>query len=532
MTDSHLFVTMGNILRFRCDAWLAPTDEELNFHDGWTDGVKELAEAAFASAGPSFRQGKAFAVAAEDWPRDEPLPVFTSVPFRGVESANDLGPRIAAFLHEAARAVLLSPRAGTVQSRRVPLLALPFFGTAAGGGDLQRGEIMRTILRTIVRELPRLECDVVLILKDEAAFALAQDIRRANEDTYWSRLCQEHLAQAKNLALKARRGRLVPFMGSGVSVTAGAPSWEGLLDKLAESVGLDGGLAMPFRKLSPLDQANILQSLHESRQRTADEERGSFGSLVASFVRVEKYGLAPTLLANLPSDGAITLNYDSLFETASADASRNRAIIPQDSTTANVDTGSRWLLKLHGSVSQPDSIVLTRDDYLGYNTNREALSALVKAHLMTHHLLFVGFGLKDDHFHEIVHDVRRAMPNDAGGSGSLGTVLTLNTDPLQELAWKDKLSFISMEDPSSSDSARTLEIFLDALTCYSTESHFYFLAPKYEGGLNAKEKQLRREILKLKTLPAAVGESSVVGVIDEMLRTLGWSENASYEGEL
>jgi hypothetical protein len=151
---------------------------------------------------------------------------------------------------------------------------------------------------------------------------------------------------------------------------------------------------------------------------------------------------------------------------------------------------------------------------------------------MTHHLLFVGFGLKDDHFHEIVHDVRRAMPNDHGSSTSLGTVLTLNTDPLQELAWKEKLSFISMDYPFSSDPARTLEIFLDALTCYSTASHSYFLAPRYEGGLIMKERQLRNEILKLKTLPAAVGESSVVGVIDEMLRTLGWSENASYDGEL
>jgi hypothetical protein len=391
---------------------------------------------------------------------------------------------------------------------------------------------MRAILGAILRELPTLSCDVVLVLRDEAAFALAQEIRRTHVTDYWSQLSNEHLDQAKSLAQKARKGRLVPFLGSGVSVTAGAPSWEGLLDNLAESVGLDPRMADQFRKLSPLDQANILQSLYESEPINVEEPKESFGSLVSSFVRVERYGLAPTLLASLPSDGAITLNYDSLFERASADAGRSRAVIPQDPTNMEEDTDSRWLLKLHGSVSQPDSIVLTRDDYLGFNANREALSALVKAHLMTHHLLFVGFGLKDDHFHEIVHDVRRAMPHDPGRSASLGTVLTLNADPLQELAWKDKLAFISMEHPMSGDSARTLEIFLDALICYSTASHFYFLAPKYEMGLNAKERQLRREILKLKTLPAAVGDSSVVGVIDEMLRTLGWSENASYQEEI
>lgn len=531
MLESHLFVTMGNIFSLRCDAWLAPTDEELNIEPAWTDGVVGLSESAHLSADPSFREGTRFATAALNWPEQEPLPVFTSVPVHGVRSAEELRPRIAAYLLEAARAVSAMPRRRTAGTRRVPLLALPFFGTAAGGGDLQRGEIMRAILGAIVRELPTLGCDVVLVLRDEAAFALAQDIRRTNVTNYWSQLSEEHLAQVKSLAQKAKKGRLVPFLGSGVSVTAGAPSWDGLLDNLAESVGLDPRMAEQFRKLSPLDQANTLQSLYESAPTDAEEPKESFGALVSAFVRVEKYGLAPTLLANLPSDGAITLNYDLLFERSGADAGRSRSVIPQDPGNAYGDTDSRWLLKLHGSVSEPDSIVLTRDDYLGFNAHREALSALVKAHLMTHHLLFVGFGLKDDHFHEIVHDVRRAMRNDRDRPASLGTVLTLNTDPLQELAWKDKLSFVSMEHSMSGDSARTLEIFLDALTCFSTESHFYFFAPKYEGGLNAKERQLRREILKLKTLPAAVGGSSVVAVIDEMLRTLGWSEDDSYDGE-
>jgi hypothetical protein len=208
-----------------------------------------------------------------------------------------------------------------------------------------------------------------------------------------------------------------------------------------------------------------------------------------------------------------------------------RAIIPAD-TSSPGDTDSRWLLKLHGSVSQPGSIVLTREDYLGYNSNREALSALVKAHLMTHHLLFVGFGLKDDHFHEIVHDVRRALPGDAGRGPALGTVLTLKQDHLQQLAWRDRLKFVTMESNLSGDEPRTLEIFLDALICYSIDSHSYFLAPKYEGGLNAKERQLRTEILGLKNLRAANGDSSVVEVIDNMLMRLGWSRDASYEEEL
>lgn len=531
MAVPHLFVTMGNLLNLRCDAWLAPTDQRLDITPGWANVTPGLRAVLDTSADEAFRTGKTYALPANIWPRDEPLPVFTSVPVEGVRSADELQPRIAAFLRTAAEAVCKRRTAEAVKRRSMPLLAIPFFGTDAGGGDLQRGDIMRTILATVTGELPGLGCDVVLVLRDEAAFALAQDLRRRTQSQFWGSLGNYHLAEAKVLAQKARSGRLVPFMGAGVSVTAGAPSWEVLIERLALRVGLGDEFNEGFAKLSPLDQANILQTLHDSRSVISDGQTLTFGETVAALVDVDKYGLAPSLLANLPSDGAITLNYDSLFEKASADAGRHRAIIPTD--TANYgDTNSRWLLKLHGSVSQPDSIVLTREDYLGYNSNREALSALVKAHLMTHHLLFVGFGLKDDHFHEIIHDVRRALPGNAGSGPTLGTVLTLKRDHLQELAWRDRPGFVTMESDSSDDEPRTLEVFLDALICYSIESHSYLLAPKYEQGLNAKEQQLRREILRLKTLPAANGTSSVVGVIDDMLRRLGWSSEVSYETEL
>ncbi len=71
------------------------------------------------------------------------------------------------------------------------------------------------------------------------------------------------------------------------------------------------------------------------------------------------------------------------------------------------------------------------------------LSALVKAHLLTHHLLFVGFGLADDHFHEIVHDVRRALPHDVSKNHQMGTVLSLFQEPLHNLVWEGRLDILS-----------------------------------------------------------------------------------------
>jgi hypothetical protein len=224
-------------------------------------------------------------------------------------------------------------------------------------------------------------------------------------------------------------------------------------------------------------------------------------------------------LACLPSKGAITLNYDELFEQASKDSGIERSVIPGKQKTG----GENWLLKLHGSVAEPETIVLTRDDYLGYGATKEALSALVKAHLITHHLLFVGFGLADDHFHEIVHDVRRALPA-AEASGHFGTALMLHPDAMRERLWGNHLRIISMTDAATDVkvAARSLEIFLDALVAYSSDSHSFLLAPHYERGLTDGEKELRNSLMALTALPVVRGGASAGPVIQRMLRELGW----------
>jgi len=52
-----------------------------------------------------------------------------------------------------------------------------------------------------------------------------------------------------------------------------------------------------------------------------------------------------------------------------------------------------WLLKLHGCVTRPEEIVLSRDDYMAYDSSRSALAGIVQAMMLTKHMLFVGFSL-------------------------------------------------------------------------------------------------------------------------------------------
>lgn len=521
MTKGHVFVTRGDLLNFKSDAWLLPVDRRASPGKRWKERLPGLQEALETNNLQTIKNESAFALPLNV--RDKTsIPVLTAVPMAGISHAEQLLPRFRAFL-EAATAAATERRRLTVESATRPVLAVPFFGTGGGGGNIYRGEILRVLLGEAYRHTDEAGVDVVFVFQDPAAFALAQQQRRERGDA-WSSLGPSLLNQAKELAGIARDGRLVPFMGAGVSMSAGAPSWRQLLQSLAGAAGLELSEQDALGKMSNLDQADVLRSFFSDRFPRDSDAR--FGQAVAAAVDIKNYGLAPSLLACLPSDGAITLNYDTLFEAASKDAGSPRTVIPGDPPDDHTAASKKWLLKLHGSVDKPETIVLTRDDYLGYSATREALSALVKAHLITHHLLFVGFGLTDDHFHEIVHDVRRALPPKKGGD-RFGSALMLEQDGMQEKLWGKHLNLINMKNQDAlefgtNEPARRLEIFLDALVAHSSDSHSFLLAPHYGEGLTEKESELRDALLEVARISAVGKASSVTPVLHRMFQELGW----------
>ncbi|MDQ0692160.1 SIR2 family protein [Arthrobacter sp. W4I7] len=521
MTQPHVFIAMADILNLRCDAWLLPTDSRVRIEQHWLKAHPHLRTMAVASASGEFRDGSALAEPIRPWDPAEPLPIMTAVPDDGRWSRAVVAERVEAFVRSALTALPAPP-----DHRPYRLLALPFFGTAGGGAGSHLGAALRAILDASTELAARFGVDLVLVLRDRSAFSLAQKLRReAADGPSWPSLDGRLQEKAKSLGQIAGAGHLVPFLGAGVSVSAGAPNWSQLLGTLRAGIHLKETEAEAFQGLGLLDQAGVLEQLYADQHGS----RAAFGQAVAKAVDLPRYGLAPALLAALPSAGAITLNYDRLFETACNDAQRPRTVIPENIPAV----GNNWLLKLHGSVNQPETIVLTRDDYLGYNSNRDALSALVKAHLLTHHLLFVGFGLADDHFHEIVHDVRRALPVDASKNHQMGTVLSLFQEPLQKLVWAGKLDILPLAGAPASDAGpadartallaagRDLEIFLDMMAAYATDNHSYLLASAYNQGLADDELDLRQQLLALAGQKRSAGTAEVWGVLDKALRELG-----------
>lgn len=352
METSHVFVTLGDLKNLACDAWLLPTDHSPPVDRSWTDGVPGLADALRPERAAPFYQNKDLVFPLSGWPLDRPLPVLTAVPMEGITDVRQIIPALTHFIRTAAaaagerRAKAVEEGTSRLPSNRpAPLLGLPLFGTGKGGAASFRGTVLTTILRTSLEVATQEGVDVVLVLRDQMDFALAQHLRKQDAGT-WHRVLNPVLqAHARALAQRARDDQLVPFMGAGVSVSAGAPTWSELIARLARRAGLSAGELVRLQERNVLDQASILSTMF-------DQTEQSLNAAIVEEVALDRYGLAPALLASLPCKQAITLNYDELFEKASSDAGIPAAVLPNGPSAQR----NRWLLKLHGSVRIPNRL--------------------------------------------------------------------------------------------------------------------------------------------------------------------------------
>lgn len=468
----HLFVLRGDLTRLACDAWALPTDGGLNIEPYWLEGVPgELRQALRL---PPEGWGERRVAPAARWLPDAPRPWLLNV----VGSFTRLAEALDEFVAGASQT---APRYG----RERPLLALPLLATGRGGAAGIKGELVQRLLDILYGLLDRYEVDLALVTHTAAAFTAVQKARP-----------QPALRPAQQkLAEHARRGELVLFLGAGVSMAAGLPSWAGLLAGLAREAGLE---LEELARLDLLDQGSILQRrLPDLSQRIA-----------AHLSATRHHALLHGLLASLPVGEIVTQNYDRLFELASAGAGRPLAVLPYQPSRAG---GQRWLLKMHGCVEHPEDIVVRREDYLRYAQTRAALRGIVQALLMTRQMLFVGFSLTDGNFHQVIDDVRLAVRE---ADEPFGTALFLRPGRLLEELWQDELEVLDLETP------RQLEIFLDGVLAGATSIAEHLLDPTFGALLSPEEKEVRDMLTSLQVSPEA-RRTEAWAEVQRLLRRLG-----------
>lgn len=528
--SGHVFVTQCDLTKLHCDAWLLPTDASLSVTRPFRDAASPLLRERLARLDKlCLPEGWG-----DDGARVVPVPDRPAAPVRPRPYLVNVGglqrtpvdwymEGVRQFCDTVARQQPLTPR---VTERLRPLVGLPFVGARRGGGRAIKGDIVRALLDTLDEKARTHDLDFVLVTRPAQAHAAAQNARlqqlgpegESGLPGPWPELAPALRQTARTLARHATAGKLVLFIGAGVGVGAGLPAWGDLLKGLADDARMDKREREALARLNVLDQARIVEKrlvAHGRELRVAVRDRIS---------AVGHVSLAHSLLAALPVTEVVTTNYDCLFELASQGAGHSTAVLPYQSVSGH----DRWLLKLHGSVTHPHDIVLTREDYMRYADSRAALAGIVQSLLITRHMLFVGFSLTDDNFQLIVDDVHKAIwgsDHPATPAAPFGTALLLHRDPLLEELWRVDLDLVSMDQGDGAalaGEARMLEIFLDYLLAEATRGTTPLLDASFEGVLTADERAVRDLLHELQTkVPGPLRHSPAWQPVARLLERLG-----------
>ena len=193
-------------------------------------------------------------------------------------------------------------------------------------------------------------------------------------------------------------GSAALFIGAGLSVRSGFVDWRGLLKEIANDLGLN---VDEESDLIALAQYEFNSSRNRYRLNTA---------IIDEFKTRAAFSEAHRKLARLPIEVIWTTNYDKLIEHSLeaidklVDVKCEVKQLPVHLRNTDVT-----VYKMHGDVDNPDSAVLTKDDYERFDIDRRAFTEMLRTDLTRFCFLFVGFSFTDPNIEYIFGRLRTML---------------------------------------------------------------------------------------------------------------------------
>ncbi|MER5984321.1 SIR2 family protein [Streptomyces sp. NPDC001787] len=134
----------------------------------------------------------------------------------------------------------------------------------------------------------------------------------------------------------------------------------------------------------------------------------AFRSDLAASPHLADGGLAEEvqLLGQATVDGVITTNYDTLLSQIFADF---RPYVGQDQLLFSDAQGIAETYYIHGNTDQPESLVLTAEDYRRFEERNAYLAAKLLTIFVEHPVIFLGYSLSDRNVHSILSAITACL---------------------------------------------------------------------------------------------------------------------------
>ena len=191
----------------------------------------------------------------------------------------------------------------------------------------------------------------------------------------------------------SKQGRLVVFVGAGVSNNSGVPTWSKMIHEMKNDCGAD----------QETDELKIAQLYKDARGEKEYMDKVKeilkYNSVIPNDIHKAILDLNPCHI--------ITTNYDNLIEQEIENEFKQFDIIREDKDMPNMSYPNS-LIKMHGDYDT-HNIVLTESDYYNYGKNFPLIRSFVLSLFASKLVVFVGFSFADLNLKMILNELRSVL---------------------------------------------------------------------------------------------------------------------------
>ena len=211
-----------------------------------------------------------------------------------------------------------------------------------------------------------------------------------------------------------RRGNVATFLGAGVSMGSGLPSWSGLMDGLRSELP-------DIPSDTDLPTVAYYFELARGRHRLLE--------VVTRAVRGGQPNKLHRAIAELEPQLILTTNFDGLAEQALRERGAPAAVASLDHELPFLSSDAPCVIKLHGDARNPETLVISSRDFELYEATRPGLARYLASVLQTKTILFIGYSVSDPTFRMLL---RRAR-HEAGDLGRNSYAVTFAPSTLEQM---------------------------------------------------------------------------------------------------
>jgi NAD-dependent SIR2 family protein deacetylase len=191
------------------------------------------------------------------------------------------------------------------------------------------------------------------------------------------------------IKLLIKQKKLIPFVGAGLSMNLGLPSFSQLIDKIAEELGYDpavfklngNNLQLAEYYVAVKGAIGPLRSILDRSFDPTDEQI--------------KNSVAHNTLVQMNLPVIYTTNYDNIIEKSFELLNKPVCTIANIDDISSAPDNATQIVKFHGTFTDDESLVLTESNYFERLSFESAMDIKLRADMLGKCLLFIGYSLDD-----------------------------------------------------------------------------------------------------------------------------------------